>query len=71
MSGKLLRTSYYPKWRKVFSESKGGEVWYPREMRIFDEVEKGNRTVIKIEEVDLNRLPKNIFTKAWLEAKSR
>ena len=70
-SGKLLRTSYYPKWRKVYSESKGGEVWFPKEMRIFDEVEKGNRTIIVIEEVDLTPLPKNIFTKAWLEAKSR
>ena len=46
-------------------------MWFPREMRIFDEVEKGNRTSIVIEEVDLNPLPKNIFTKAWLEAKSR
>ena len=71
ISGKLLRTSYYPKWKKIFSESKGGDVWFPKEMRIFDEVEKGNRTLIVIENVDLNALPKNIFTKAWLEAKSR
>ena len=71
ISGKLLRTSYYPKWKKVRSESKGGDVWFPKEMRIFDEVEKGNRTLIVIENVDLNALPKNIFTKAWLEAKSR
>lgn len=71
ISGKLLRTSYYPKWRKIFSDSKKGEVWFPREIRIFDEIEKGNRTIIGIQEVDLNTLPKNIFTKAWLEAKSR
>ena len=71
VSGRLMRTTYYPKWRRVFSESKGGEVYYPEEMRIFDEVEKGNRTTVVITRVDLNRLNTNIFTKAWLESKSR
>ena len=71
VSGRLMRTTYYPKWRKVFSESKGGSVYYPEEMRIFDEVEKGNRTTVVITRVDLNTLSANIFTKAWLESKSR
>lgn len=70
-SGKLLRTSYYPRWVKVQSPSKGGEVWYPRELRIFDELEPANRTTVVIREVDLRPLPTNIFTKAWLEAQSR
>lgn len=71
LSGKLMRTSYYPKWRKVFSESKGAEVWYPKEMRFFDEVEKENQTTVIMKQIDLKPLPKNIFTKAWLESKSR
>ncbi len=71
LSGKLMRTSYYPKWKKIYSESKKGEVWYPEEMRFFDEIEKGNSTLILIQEIDLRSLDPNIFTKAWLESKSR
>jgi Outer membrane lipoprotein-sorting protein len=71
LSGKLMRTSYYPRWRKIYSESKKGEVWYPEEMRFFDEIEKGNSTLIQIQEIDLRPLDPNIFTKAWLESKSR
>jgi outer membrane lipoprotein-sorting protein len=71
LSGRLLRTAYYPKWEKVFSESKKGEVWFPKEMRFFDEVEKANSTVVLIQKVDLRPLEGNIFTKAWLESKSR
>jgi outer membrane lipoprotein-sorting protein len=71
LSGKLLRTAYYPKWKKVFSDSKKTDVWYPEEMRFFDEVEKANSTLILIKAVDLRALPPNLFTKAWLESKSR
>jgi hypothetical protein len=71
LSGRLMRTSYYPRWRKLHSESKGGEVWYPEEMRFFDEVEKANSTLILVRQVDLRPLNANMFTKAWLEAKSR
>ncbi|WP_425441877.1 outer membrane lipoprotein-sorting protein [Stigmatella erecta] len=71
LSGRLMRTLYYPKWQKLFSESKGAEVWYPQEIRIYDEVEKANSTVILIKSVDLRPLEANIFTKAWLESKSR
>ena len=71
LSGKLLRTSYYPKWKKIFSPSKKADVWYPEEMRFFDEVEKANSTLILIKAVDPNALPANLFTKAWLESKSR
>jgi hypothetical protein len=71
LSGRLMRTTYYPKWEKRFSSSKKGEVYYPKEIRIFDEVEKGNRTVVVLEKVDLEPLESNMFTKAWLESKSR
>jgi hypothetical protein len=71
LSGRLLRTAYYPKWKKVYSESKKAEVWYPEEIRFFDEVEKANSTIVLIHAVDLRPLPPNLFTKAWLESKSR
>jgi hypothetical protein len=71
LSGKLLRTSYYPKWKKVYSESRKGDIYYPQEIRLFDEVEKANQTLILIKSVDLKPLDANMFTKAWLESKSR
>ena len=71
LSNRLLRTSYYPKWKKVFSESKKGDVWYPQEIRFYDEVEKENSTLILVQTVDLHSLEPNLFTKAWLESKSR
>src|SRR5215475_5652463 len=71
LSNRLLRTSYYPKWKKIHSESKGGDVWYPEEIRFYDEVEKANQTLVLIKAVDPKALPANLFTKAWLESKSR
>ena len=71
LSGRLLRTAYYPKWKKISSPSKKGDVWYPEEIRFYDEVEKANQTLVLIKSVDPNPLPQNLFTKAWLESKSR
>lgn len=71
LSGRLMRTVYQPRWRKIHSPSKGADVWYPEEIRIFDEIEKGNSTLILIKEIDLRSLEANLFTKAWLESKSR
>jgi hypothetical protein len=71
LSGRLLRTSYYPKWKKIYSPSKKGDVYYPEEIRFYDEVEKANQTLVLIKAVDPSALPQNLFTKAWLESKSR
>ena len=71
LSGKLLRTCYYPKWKKVFSETKGAPVWFPEEARFYDEVEKENSTLLIMKTVDIRPLESNLFTKAWLESKSR
>jgi outer membrane lipoprotein-sorting protein len=71
LSGKLLRTSYYPKWKKAYSESRKRDVWFPEEMRFYDEVEKANSTLILVKTVDMKPLEANLFTKAWLESKSR
>jgi hypothetical protein len=71
LSGRLMRTLYYPKWEKQFSETKKMEVWFPREIRIYDEIEKGDSTLIHIKSMDYKALDPNLFTKAWLESKSR
>jgi outer membrane lipoprotein-sorting protein len=71
LSGKLMRVTLYPKWVKRPSPSKKADVWIPEEMHIYDELEKGNSTVILIKETDLNSLQANIFTKAYIESKSR
>jgi len=71
LSGKLMRTEYTPKWSKLYSESKKADLWYRQEIRIYDEIDKGNSTLVIIKSVDLQALPENIFTKAWLESKSR
>ena len=71
LSGRLMRTAYYPKWGKLYSESKGAEVYFPRQIRIYDEIEKGNQTIVVLRKVDLRPLDSNLFTKAWLESKSR
>jgi hypothetical protein len=71
LSGRLMRTSYVPKWEKLFSESKNADLWYRQEIRIYDEIDKANSTLVIVKSVDLHALPENIFTKAWLESKSR
>ena len=71
LSGRLMRTSYVPKWGKLYSESKKADVWFSQEIRIYDEVDKANQTLVIIKSVDLKPLDANMFTKAWLESKSR
>jgi len=71
LSGRLMRTGLYPSWRKVYSESKKEDVWYPEKMYFYDEIEKANSTMVIIKEIDLRPLSANMFTKAWLESKSR
>lgn len=71
LSGRLMRTSYFPKWRKMYSREKRAHLYFPREIRIFDEVERGKNTTIVFLGIDLGSLPGNIFTKAWIESKSR
>jgi hypothetical protein len=71
LSGRLMRTTYYPKWRTLYSEDKKADIYFPEEIRIFDEIEKGNSTLVVLRDVELKPLPENIFTKAWLERQSR
>ncbi len=71
LSGRLMRTSYDPKWDKLYSDAKKDYLWFPHEIHIYDEIDKENSTLVIIQSVDLATLPENMFTKAWLETKSR
>jgi hypothetical protein len=71
LSGKLMRTSYVPKWQKLYSDAKKSDLWYRQEVRIYDEVDKSNSTFVIVRSIDLHSLDENMFTKAWLESKSR
>lgn len=71
LSGRLVRTTYYPKYGKMFSSSKGADVWFAQEIRIFDELQKGNTTTVVVRSTALDPLGDEVFTKAWLEARSR
>jgi hypothetical protein len=71
LSGKVMRTTYYPEWQKKYSESKQADVYFAKQVLIKDEIEKGKSTTVVIQDVDLRPLDDAIFTKAWLESKSR
>lgn len=71
LSDRLMRTIYYPFWEKRFSASKKADVYVPKEIIIVDEVEKGNKTHVLLKEVSLDPLEANLFTKAWIESKSK
>lgn len=70
LSGKLMRTAYYPSWKKHRTPA-GNEIRFPAEIRVYDEIEKGNQTIVLVRDIDLKPLDLNIFTKAWLERQSR
>lgn len=71
LSGKLVRTTYYPRWEQVKNPETGETVYFPKEIRVFDEIEEDKKTTILFRSVEIGELPDNIFTKAWLESKSR
>ncbi len=71
LSGRAMRTTLYPEWQKLYSASKKADVYFPKQIVILDEVEKGNTTTVVIQEVKLDSLEDSLFSKAWLESKSR
>ncbi len=70
LSGRLLRTSYRTDY-KQFEDGKGNKQFVPMKTIVKDEVEVGNQTTMVLEQIDTEPLTANIFTKAWLESKSR
>ncbi|MES1165095.1 MAG: outer membrane lipoprotein-sorting protein [Verrucomicrobiota bacterium] len=70
LSGRLLRTLYYPRWDHVPSPVKKADVWYPKEIRLYDELEPGTSTLVMIKDVSAAPLPQSMFTKTWVEHQS-
>ena len=64
-SGRLMRTVYFTKWEQIAGTH------YPGEVRIFDEVQKQNRTTILISGVELNAVKDSFFTKGFIEQHGR
>jgi outer membrane lipoprotein-sorting protein len=71
LSGRLMQSVYYPHWVKQDARKAGSFIFYPKEIRVFDEVTQKSETTIMIQQVELKRLPDNNFTKAWVETQSR
>lgn len=70
LSGRLLRTTYRTNYQRI-SDAEGKEQFIPMKSIVKDEVEIGNQTTMVLEQIDTEPLEENIFTKAWLESKSR
>lgn len=64
-SGRLMRTSYFPKYKKVEGE------YYAAKMIFVDELVENKKTVITIEELSLDNIPDSVFTKAYVEKVNR
>ncbi len=60
-SGRLMRTTLYPKWAKVPAG------YVPTQIILRDELNKGETTQQMISDLTFDRLPDTIFTKAYLE----
>lgn len=63
--GTLMRTGYYTKYQLV------AERQVPMRQVHVDEVEKGNRTLVDLSDIKVGKLDPTIFSKAWLESRSK
>lgn len=61
-SGRLMRTSLFPKYAEV-----GKGKFFPSQMLIVDEINKGEKSQITMSELSIEKLPDKVFTKAFLE----
>jgi outer membrane lipoprotein-sorting protein len=65
LSGTLMETIYYLKYTKI--EGK----FFCIKLRIDDEFDKGNKTLVEISGISLEKLAANIFTQGYLESLSK
>lgn len=71
LSGKLMRKSIFTNWQ-MYTDEKEGEIgWYPQTIYFNDALVPTSVTSIIFKAKERGPLPANIFTKAWLESKSR
>ncbi len=65
LSGRLMRTAYYPNYVKV------GSKYVPSRMLFIDNLNPGNKTQVTISNPSIAPLPDYLFTKAYLERVNR
>lgn len=65
LTKRLMRTALFPNYIRV------GNAIVPRVMIFVDELVEGSRTQVTLDEVSMNDLPDNVFTKAFVERASR
>ena len=65
LSGRLMRTAYYPKYVKVEQR------YIPSRMLFVDELKEGEKTQVTIRDASVAALPDSVFTKAYLERVNR
>jgi hypothetical protein len=69
--GKVVRTLLFSKYARMSPPGGGADVWYPMEVRVLDRVETERVTTVAYQKVDLSPIETGVFTKAWVESKSR
>ncbi len=71
-TGKVMRTSYYPHYSCFNGKAEdGGALCLADRILSFDEVEKGKSVKMEFNDFQIVPLEDSIFTKPWLEARSR
>lgn len=65
LSGKLDQTSYYGEYAKYDGK------YVMKTGKFIDEIEKGNVTIFQMKSIKLDKIPDNVFTKAYLREASQ
>lgn len=65
LSRRLVRTSYYPQYTQV------GQSFVASRILLVDELVEGRRTQISLEDISLEALADEVFTKAYVERENR
>lgn len=71
ISDRLSQTIYYISYSHNHNKEKAIDSFIPNKMLIKNELEKGNKTLIEFQNISIEDLPDNIFTKAYLENQNR
>lgn len=70
-SGKLLRSTYVIQANSVHSAKLKRDLLLPGQIQMQDEVDHERKTVVVFKSASLGAIPPSVFTKAWMESKSR
>ncbi|HBR28375.1 MAG TPA: hypothetical protein DD789_02935 [Firmicutes bacterium] len=65
LNGTLMESAYYLKYTKI------GQQYMWVQAMIVDEFEKGNKTVVEIQNISLQKIEDHVFTKSYLENLSK